>query len=122
MVTFNQLIKKIRKKKTKKKINALSKAPFLRGVCEKVMTTNPKKPNSAVRKITKVKLSNNFIVLASIPGEGHKLQKHSIVLLRGGRVRDIPGIKYKLVRGKYDLNTRENINRKKSRSKYGIKK
>ena len=123
MPTKNQLINKIRKKKKKKySKKALKEAPFKRGVCVKVTTTTPKKPNSAIRKIARVKLTNNFIVTAAIPGQGHRLQKHSVVLIRGGRVRDIPGVRYKLVKGKYDFEVAENFLRMNARSKYGIKK
>lgn len=91
-------------------------------MCLKVFTTSPKKPNSAVRKICRVKLTNNSIITASIPGQGHKLQKFSIVLIRGGRSRDIPGVRYKLIRGKYDLSVGESFKRRNARSKYGYKK
>lgn len=123
MVTLNQLVKKTRKKKIKKfSKKALRYSPFKKGVCVKVTTTSPKKPNSAVRKIARVKLTNGFTITAAIPGHGHKLQKHSVVLIRGGRVRDIPGVKYKLVKGKYDFDISETFIRMNSRSKYGIKK
>ncbi|NP_696970.1 ribosomal protein S12 (mitochondrion) [Monosiga brevicollis] len=127
MTTINQLSKKnIRKRKTR--ITAGSKFlknqglinPQLKGVCIRVLTRKPKKPNSAQRKIAKVKLTNGLIVDAFIPGEGHSLQEHGIVLIRGGRVKDLPGIKLKCVRGKYDL--AGVIGRKTSRSKYGTKK
>ncbi|MGX7589259.1 30S ribosomal protein S12 [Candidatus Vidania fulgoroideorum] len=121
MSTINQLIKRGRKKK-KIKLNcpALKACPQKRGVCLKVYTTTPKKPNSALRKVAKVKLSNGIVVISYIPGEGHNIQEHSIVLVRGGRVKDLPGVKYHLIRGVLDL---EGIsNRKKSRSKYGSKK
>lgn len=118
MLTLNQLLKKNRIKKLKKvsKI-ALVKAPQRKGVCVRVSTTSPKKPNSAVRKICRVRLSDGLIVTAAIPGHGHNLQKHSVVLVRGGRVRDLPGVKYKLIRGKYDLDLNENIKRTQARSK-----
>jgi small subunit ribosomal protein S12 len=114
MPTINQLIKKGRKPKVKKsKSTALEKNPFKKGVCLYVRTMTPKKPNSALRKIAKVRLTN-------IPGIGHNLQEHSIVLVRGGRVKDLPGVKYHIVRGVYDASGVEN--RKKSRSRYGTKK
>lgn len=123
MVTINQLIKKSRKaKKIKKPKKALLYSPQRKGVCVKVTTTSPKKPNSAVRKICRVKLSDGVIVTAAIPGHGHTLQKHSVVLLRGGRVRDVPGVRYKLIRGKYDLDVMEQVVRNQSRSKWGLKK
>lgn len=118
MVTLNQLLKKPRKKKEFKisKI-ALVHAPQRKGVCLKVTTTSPKKPNSAVRKICRVRLSDGLVVTAAIPGHGHNLQKHSVVLIRGGRVRDLPGVRYKLIRGKYDLDLNENVRRTQARSK-----
>ena len=121
MVTINQLIKNGRKKKkTTSKSIALKGSPQIKGVCTRVYTTKPKKPNSAIRKVTKVRLSNKSHVTCYIPGEGHQLQEHSVVLVRGGRVQDLAGIKYKLIRGKFDL--RGVANRKKGRSKYGTKK
>lgn len=134
MPTINQLIRKPRQKVTRKtKSPALAKSwngltnksknynnPFKRGVCTKVYTTTPKKPNSAVRKIAKVKLSNKMEVLAYIPGIGHNLQEHSVVLIRGGRVKDLPGVRYHIVRGKYDAAGVQK--RMTSRSKYGVKK
>jgi len=121
MPTVNQLIKKKREaKKKKSKSTALQKNPFKKGVCLYVKTTTPKKPNSALRKIAKVRLSNGKEVIAYIPGIGHNLQEHSIVLVRGGRVRDLPGVKYHIVRGAFDAGGVED--RKKSRSKYGAKK
>jgi small subunit ribosomal protein S12 len=118
MVTLNQLIRKGRKKKpTKYSKTALITSPQRKGVCVRVSTTSPKKPNSAVRKICRVRLSDGLIVTAAIPGHGHNLQKHSVVLIRGGRVRDLPGVKYKLIRGKYDLDLNENITRTQARSK-----
>ncbi|MGX7589106.1 30S ribosomal protein S12 [Candidatus Vidania fulgoroideorum] len=111
---------KIKKKKKNKKNNILNNCPQIRGVCIKVYTTTPKKPNSALRKVAKVKASNGKEIICYIPGEGHNLQEHSIVLIRGGRVKDLPGVKYHLVRGVLDL---EGVkNRKTSRSKYGNKK
>ncbi|WP_259289743.1 30S ribosomal protein S12 [Candidatus Nasuia deltocephalinicola] len=121
MVTLNQIInKKCRKNKILKKKNFLNKNPQLRGVCVKVYTTTPKKPNSALRKVAKVKLKNNSIVICYIGGEGHNLQEHSNVLIRGGKVKDLPGVKYHIIRGCLDccgVNSR-----KTSRSKYGVKK
>ncbi|MGX7576555.1 30S ribosomal protein S12 [Candidatus Vidania fulgoroideorum] len=116
-------IEKLKKKRKKKlKINkskALYKSPQIRGVCLKVYTTTPKKPNSALRKVAKVKTSKGDEIICYIPGEGHNLQEHSIVLIRGGRVKDLPGVKYHLIRGVLDL---EGVsNRKTSRSKYGKK-
>ncbi len=120
MTTINQIIDNPRKiKKTPNKSLALEGNPQKKGVVIKVFTRKPKKPNSAQRKLAKVKLSNKRIVDAYIMGEGHNIQEHSIVLIRGGRTRDLPGINYKLVRGKYDLGGV--VNRKTSRSKYGTK-
>jgi small subunit ribosomal protein S12 len=121
MPTLNQLCKKIRKPKYRRpKTPALNKNPFKKGICLKVFTRTPKKPNSALRKVAQVKLSNKLKVIAYIPGEGHTLQQYSNVLMRGGRVKDLPGVKYHLVRGKYDL--RGLSKRRTSRSKYGTKK
>lgn len=121
MTTINQIVRKPRTKKTKeKKSPALCGNPQLKGVCVRVFTRKPKKPNSAQRKIAKVKLSNKKIIDAYIVGEGHNLQEHGVVLLRGGRVPDLPGVKYKCIRGKYDLGGV--IGRKNARSKYGTKK
>lgn len=118
MLTLNQLIKKGRKKKpTKYSKTALIHSPLRKGVCVRVTTTSPKKPNSAVRKICRVRLSDGLVITAAIPGHGHNLQKHSVVLIRGGRVRDLPGVKYKLIRGKYDLDVNENVKRTQARSK-----
>ena len=117
MPTSNQLLKFIRKKKRKPFNSDLEANPQLRGVCLKVFTRTPKKPNSALRKVAKVKLSNGKIVSCYIPGEGHNLQEYSSVLVRGGRVKDLPGVKYHLIRGCYDLIGVEK--RKTSRSKYG---
>jgi len=119
MATINQIIRKGRKKRIKKE-GVFKGQPFARGVCLKVFQKKPKKPNSALRKVARVKLTTGIIVNALIPGEGHTLQQHGVVLVRGGRVRDLPGVKYKCVRGKYDLFGV--INRKTSRSKYGAKK
>ena len=102
------------------KVPALEKQPLKRGVCVKVYTTTPKKPNSALRKVARVRLSNGFEVTAYIPGEGHNLQEHSVVLIRGGRVKDLPGVRYHILRG--NLDTQGVANRKKRRSLYGTKK
>jgi small subunit ribosomal protein S12 len=134
MPTIHQLIKKKRKKiKKRTKMPALSfgfnslknrpkeySSPFKRGVCLKVFTTTPKKPNSALRKVARVRLSNGMEVTAYIPGEGHNLQEHSVVLIRGGRVKDLPGVRYHVVRGHLDASGVEG--RKQERSKYGTKK
>lgn len=136
MPTVNQLLKKPRKNKKAKSntpalhtvLNSLRRrkrempagAPFKRGVCLKVTTTTPKKPNSALRKIARVRLSNGMEVTAYIPGEGHNLQEHSIVMIRGGRVKDLPGVRYHIVRGVYD--TQGVSGRKQGRSLYGTKK
>ena len=121
MPTINQLCKKKRKQKTKnKKTPALLNCPQKKGVCLKIFLRTPKKPNSALRKLARIRLSNNKRINVYIPGEGHNLQEYSTVLMRGGRVKDLPGIKYHLVRGKYDLSGLKN--RKTSRSKYGTKK
>ncbi|MDD3434704.1 MAG: 30S ribosomal protein S12 [Candidatus Pacebacteria bacterium] len=134
MPTLTQLVKKGRKPIIKRsKSVALSSgfnakknrpikynSPFKKGVCLRVFTTTPKKPNSALRKVARVRLSNGAEVTAYIPGEGHNLQEHSIVLVRGGRVKDLPGVRYHIVRGKYDASGVEN--RKQQRSKYGAKK
>lgn len=135
MPTINQLVRKSRKQTSKKSkapalqkvynsVNKRSKTlakgnPFKRGVCTKVTTTTPKKPNSALRKIARVRLTNGIEVTAYIPGEGHNLQEHSIVLVRGGRVKDLPGVKYHVVRGNLDTGGVEG--RSQSRSKYGTK-
>lgn len=121
MPTINQLCRFGRKKsKYKTKSPALKGAPQARGVCTRVFTTTPKKPNSALRKVARVKLSTGIEVTAYIPGEGHNLQEHSVVLVRGGRVKDLPGVKYHIVRGALDAAGVEN--RKQSRSLYGAKK
>jgi len=134
MLTFNQLVKQGRKDKTtKSKSPALQKglnsikdkrtdksSPQKRGVCTRVFTDTPKKPNSALRKIARVRLSNQMEATCYIPGEGHNLQEHSVVLMRGGRVRDVPGVRYHIVRG--TLDTAGVANRRKARSKYGAKK
>ena len=119
--TLNQVIRGCRKpRKRKPNSPALDKCPQRRGVCLKIYTVKPKKPNSAQRPVCKVKLSNNKIVIAHIPGEGHNLQEHSVVLVRGGRIRDCPGVKYKVVRGTLDC--QGVVGRTTSRSKYGTKK
>ena len=121
MATINQLVRKPRRTKaTKSDVPALKNCPQRRGVCTRVYTTTPKKPNSALRKVCRVKLTSGFEVTSYIGGEGHNLQEHSVVLVRGGAVKDLPGIKYHLVRGKYDLGSI--MNRAQSRSKYGTKK
>jgi small subunit ribosomal protein S12 len=121
MPTINQLCKKIRRpKKRSEKSPALERSPQVKGVCLKVFTKTPKKPNSALRKVARVRLSNKRKVTAYIPGEGHTLQEYSTVLMRGGRVKDLPGVKYHLVRGKFDFLGLKN--RRQARSKYGTKK
>lgn len=121
MPTINQLCNKIRKnKKVLRRSPALEKAPQLKGICLKVFTKTPKKPNSAIRKVARLRLSTKKRITAYIPGEGHTLQEYSAVLMRGGRVKDLPGVKYHLVRGKYDFLGLKN--RKQARSKYGSKK
>ena len=121
MPTINQLVRKSRDKQiTRNKVPALQKQPLKRGVCVKVYTTTPKKPNSALRKVARVRLSNGFEVTAYIPGEGHNLQEHSVVLIRGGRVKDLPGVRYHILRG--NLDTQGVANRKQRRSLYGTKK
>ena len=121
MPTINQLVRmgrKVPKKRTK--VPALESCPQKRGVCTRVYTTTPKKPNSALRKVAWVKLTNGHEVSAYIPGEGHNLQEHSVVLIRGGRVKDLPGVRYHILRG--NLDTQGVANRKKRRSLYGTKK
>ena len=121
MPTINQLIKRPREKvKYRSKVPALDKSPQKRGVCTKVYTTTPKKPNSALRKVARVRLSNGQEVTCYIPGEGHNLQEHSVVLIRGGRVKDLPGVRYHILRG--NLDTQGVTARKQQRSKYGAKK
>ena len=121
MPTIQQLIRVNRKKpNTLTKAPALKSCPQRRGICIKVYTTTPKKPNSALRKVARVKLPGGIDVTAYIPGEGHNLQEHSIVLVRGGRVKDLPGVRYKIIRGALDCAGVKN--RKQSRSKYGVKK
>ena len=121
MPTVQQLIRKPRKKIiTKTKSPALKNCPQRRGVCTRVYTTTPKKPNSAIRKVARVRLTSGFEVTAYIPGIGHNLQEHSVVLLRGGRVKDLPGVRYHILRG--NLDTQGVANRKQRRSLYGTKK
>lgn len=121
MPTINQLVRKGRSKVTvKSKSPALAGCPQRRGVCTQVMTRTPKKPNSALRKVAKVRLTNGQEVIAYIPGEGHNLQEHSIVLVRGGRVKDLPGVRYHIVRGTLDSQGVEK--RRRGRSKYGAKR
>lgn len=121
MATINQLVRKPRKPKAyKTNVPALEACPQRRGVCARVYTTTPKKPNSALRKVAKVRLTNSQEVIAYIPGEGHNLQEHSIVLIRGGRVKDLPGVRYTIVRGALD--TAGVADRLQSRSKYGAKR
>jgi len=121
MPTINQLLRKPRAKvKAKSKSPALENSPQKRGVCTRVYTTTPKKPNSALRKVAKVRLVNGFEVISYIGGEGHNLQEHSVVLIRGGRVKDLPGVRYHMVRG--SLDTAGVKDRKQARSKYGAKK
>ncbi len=121
MPTLNQMVRKGRKEVAKKsQARALEGSPQKRGVCTRVSTTTPKKPNSALRKIARVRLTNGIEVTAYIPGIGHNLQEHSVVLVRGGRVKDLPGVRYHLVRGALDAAGVEN--RKRGRSKYGTKK
>lgn len=121
MPTINQLVRKPRVSATiKSKSPALQDCPQRRGVCTRVYTTTPKKPNSALRKVAKVRLTNGFEVISYIGGEGHNLQEHSVVLIRGGRVKDLPGVRYHMVRG--SLDTQGVKDRKQSRSKYGAKR
>ncbi|SVA19215.1 uncharacterized protein METZ01_LOCUS72069 [marine metagenome] len=121
MPTIQQLVRKGRRSKRRKETTpALKGAPQRRGVCTRVFTTTPKKPNSALRKVARVRLTSGMEVTAYIPGEGHNLQEHSIVLLRGGRVKDLPGVRYKVVRG--TLDTSGVGQRRQSRSRYGAKK
>ena len=121
MPTVNQLVRKGRKRQLKKnKVPALEACPQKRGVCTRVYTTTPKKPNSALRKVARVRLSNGYEVTAYIPGEGHNLQEHSIVMIEGGRVKDLPGVRYHVIRGVLDPAGFEG--RRTSRSRYGTKK
>ncbi len=121
MATVNQLVRKPRKRKVlKTDVPALKGSPQRRGVCTRVYTTTPKKPNSALRKVCKVRLTSGFEVISYIGGEGHNLQEHSVVLIRGGRVKDLPGVRYHILRG--NLDTQGVAARKQQRSKYGTKK
>ena len=121
MATVNQLIRKPRKPKVRKTdVPALEKSPQRRGVCTRVYTTTPKKPNSALRKVCRVRLTSGYEVTSYIGGEGHNLQEHSVVLIRGGRVKDLPGVRYHILRG--NLDTQGVTARKQQRSKYGAKK
>ena len=121
MATVNQLVRKPRKTKAEKsKVPALEGSPQKRGVCTRVYTTTPKKPNSALRKVARVRLTNGYEVTSYIGGEGHNLQEHSVVLIRGGRVKDLPGVRYHTVRG--SLDTQGVQNRRQGRSKYGAKR
>ena len=121
MPTLNQLVRKSRKKIVKKsKTPAMQACPQKRGVCTRVYTTTPKKPNSALRKVARVRLTNGIEVTSYIPGVGHNLQEHSVVLIRGGRVKDLPGVRYHIVRG--TLDTAGVADRRQSRSKYGAKR
>ena len=121
MTTINQLVRNPRQsKRAKSNVPALEACPQKRGVCTRVYTTTPKKPNSAMRKVARVRLNNGFEVTSYIGGEGHNLQEHSVVLIRGGRVKDLPGVRYHVVRG--SLDTQGVDNRKQGRSKYGVKR
>ena len=121
MPTINQLVRKGREPKpVKSKVPAMEQNPQKRGVCTRVYTTTPKKPNSALRKVAKVRLTNGFEVIGYIPGEGHNLQEHSVVMIRGGRVKDLPGVRYHTVRG--SLDAAGVTKRRQSRSKYGAKR
>ena len=121
MPTINQLIRKPRSAPTKRsKVPAMQESPQKRGVCTRVYTTTPKKPNSALRKVAKVRLTNGFEVISYIPGESHNLQEHSVVMIRGGRVKDLPGVRYHVIRGVLD--TQGVKDRKQRRSKYGAKR
>ncbi|SBT82123.1 30S ribosomal protein S12 [secondary endosymbiont of Trabutina mannipara] len=120
MTTINQLVRKKRSRKiTKSNVTALESCPQKRGVCTRVYTTTPKKPNSALRKVCRVRLTNGFEVTSYIGGEGHNIQEHSVILIRGGRVKDLPGVRYHIIRGSLDCSGVKN--RKKGRSKYGVK-
>ena len=121
MPTINQLIRNGRKKPLKKtKVPAMESCPQKRGVCTRVYTTTPKKPNSALRKVARIRLTNGYEVTSYIPGEGHHLQEHSVVMIRGGRVKDLPGVRYHIIRG--NLDTQGVNDRKQRRSKYGAKR
>ena len=121
MPKINQMKRKPRKASVKRnKVPALQKSPQKRGICTRVYTTTPKKPNSALRKVARVRLTNGFEVTCYIPGEGHNLQEHSVVMIRGGRVKDLPGVRYHIIRG--TLDTQGVANRKQARSLYGAKR
>jgi len=121
MPTINQLVRKAREKPpTQNKVAAMQSCPQKRGVCTRVYTTTPKKPNSALRKVARVRLTNGYEVTSYIPGEGHNLQEHSVVMIRGGRVKDLPGVRYHIIRG--SLDTKGVTNRRQRRSKYGAKR
>ena len=121
MPTINQLIRKPRKQvAARNKVPALEACPQKRGVCTRVYTTTPKKPNSALRKVARIRLTNGFEVTSYIPGEGHNLQEHSVVMIRGGRVKDLPGVRYHIIRG--TLDTQGVKDRRQRRSKYGAKR
>mgnify|MGYP006284336467 FL=1 len=121
MPTINQLVRKAREKPAvQNKVAAMQSCPQKRGVCTRVYTTTPKKPNSALRKVARVRLTNGFEVTSYIPGEGHNLQEHSVVMIRGGRVKDLPGVRYHIIRG--TLDTKGVTNRRQRRSKYGAKR
>jgi small subunit ribosomal protein S12 len=121
MATTNQLVRKPRRASVaKNRVPALNGSPQKRGVCTRVYTTTPKKPNSALRKVARVRLTNGFEVTSYIPGEGHNLQEHSVVLIRGGRVKDLPGVRYHTIRGSLDASGVKD--RRNSRSKYGVKR
>ena len=121
MATINQLVRNPRRRRCgKSNVPALEASPQRRGVCTRVYTTTPKKPNSALRKVARVRLTNGFEVASYIPGEGHNLQEHSVVLIRGGRVKDLPGVRYHTIRG--SLDTQGVQNRRQGRSKYGAKR
>ena len=121
MPTINQLIRRPRKRPVERnKVPALEACPQKRGVCTRVYTTTPKKPNSALRKVARVRLTNGFEVTSYIPGEGHNLQEHSVVMIRGGRVKDLPGVRYHIIRG--TLDTQGVADRRQRRSKYGAKR
>ncbi|MGF1476733.1 MAG: 30S ribosomal protein S12 [Geminicoccaceae bacterium] len=121
MPTINQLVRKPREKQgSRNKVPAMEACPQKRGVCTRVYTTTPKKPNSALRKVARVRLTNGYEVTSYIPGEGHNLQEHSVVMIRGGRVKDLPGVRYHIIRGTLDT---QGVNgRKQRRSKYGVKR
>jgi len=121
MPTINQLVRNAREKPpTQNKVAAMQSCPQKRGVCTRVYTTTPKKPNSALRKVARVRLTNGYEVTSYIPGEGHNLQEHSVVMIRGGRVKDLPGVRYHIIRG--SLDTKGVTNRRQRRSKYGAKR